>query len=706
VGVSPRQSRVHVTPQYDLELLPEEARLTVRLAYQNFGARTREFVVEIEGWELSGEPIESGGLIDQDRIDPSSKGTLTLPFAQTSSRKAEVTFSLRHPLDRDATKIKLPLPLPVADSVATGELTVHAPADTELLPDLTHSTGLAASPAKETIATPDPDAPAELHFRSLLPNAVFVANRASRGREESVQITAKADIGPDSIQVDEQIDYLVRFEPVKELILEAPSDFPIDEENTEIALIAPNNGKAEPTEQRTLLHVEPIADEGEFSTNGTHRLRATLPQPRVGKFAISARYQIANSQTTSTGNALQVPLLSPVDTRVTSERATVRAPSGVFISLGANADVSSWKVADSVRRKSAASTGYEFVTDHAESLLPLLVSAVDANAPSTTVVDRVWLQTWISGGIEQDRAAFHLRSSNPQATVELPPDAPAGEVEVLVDGQPAQVSSRAAGRIVVRLVRDSSNQADAAASESATHTLEVRFRRPIQQSLITRHRLTPPQIDATTELSQVCWQIVLPADEHIVDSPEQLVSASQWQWLGAFWGRRPLMSQTELEKWVDATTQIAPAANENQYLFTGLLPVSSIALVTAPRWLIVLLASSLALALVVGWYYLPVRIRPWMLVAVIFVLAATAVAYPTAALLIAQAAAIGIVLAPLSMLLARWMSGPGRRPLAQTFTPSSRRILTPRADSIVMPPAIAAGSTSPTVSLRTSDSER
>src|SRR6476620_9430169 len=140
--------------------------------------------------------------------------------------------------------------------------------------------------------------------------------------------------------------------------------------------------------------------------------------------------------------------------------------------------------------------------------------------------------------------------------------------------------------------------------------------------------MQPPQIDATTELSQVYWQIVLPADDHIVDSPEHLVSASQWQWLGAFWGRRPLMSHTELENWVDATTQIAPAANENQYLFTGLLPVSSIALVTAPRWLNVLLASSLALALVVGWYYLPVRIRPWMLVAVIFVLAATAVAYP------------------------------------------------------------------------------
>jgi hypothetical protein len=166
------------------------------------------------------------------------------------------------------------------------------------------------------------------------------------------------------------------------------------------------------------------------------------------------------------------------------------------------------------------------------------------------------------------------------------------------------------------------------------------------------------------------------------------------------------MSQTELERWVGAKAQIAPTANDNEYLFTGLFPIASIELVTAPRWLIVLVASSSALLLLAGWFYLPIRLRPWMLVAVIVVIAATATAYPTAAALIAQAAAIGVLLALLSLFLARWVSGPSARPLAQTFTPSSRRILTPRADSIVMPPAVAGASTSPTISLRTSDSER
>src|SRR4029078_4434940 len=106
---------------------------------------------------------------------------------------------------------------------------------------------------------------------------------------------------------------------------------------------------------------------------------------------------------------------------------------------------------------------------------------------------------------------------------------------------------------------------------------------------ITRHRVTPPQIDATTELSQVYWQVILPADEHILQSPHPLVAAGPWQWLGAFWGRRPVMSQSDLEKWVGAAAQISPATSDNQYVFTGLLPVSSILFVQAPPRLTLLL---------------------------------------------------------------------------------------------------------------------
>ncbi len=701
--VSPRQSRIHVTPQYKLELLPDEARLTVRLSYQNFGARAFRYQVETHGWERSGEPVESGGLVDQDGITDSPKGLLTLPLTQSTSRKAEIAFSLKRSLDRNATSIQLPLPVPLADSVATGEVSVRTPAEIELLPDLARSTGLVAAPAREVPGSADPDAPTELQFRSLSPAAVFVANRINRSRDESAQVTAQLDIVGDAVQVNEEIEYVVRYEPIKELILEVPSDFPLDIEEAEISLLAANS-KAIGKQPGTPLHVDQISDEEGSEDIETHRVRVTLPQPHIGKFKIAIRYQIDRAQITSNFTALQVPLLIPADTHITSQQAIVDAPPGIFASLATNADSSSWKAVTPQQKRDGATSTYKFITDRGELALPLIVGAADQGSPSVTVVEQVWLQTWLSGNIEQDRAVFRLRTSNAQTTVELPPGAPEGEIEVLVDKQPAEIMRRAEGRIVVRLAKESTVVADSA--EPTTHSLEVRFRRTIQQALITRHRITPPQIDATTELSQVYWQIILPADEHIVQAPDQLVAASQWQWLGTFWGRRPVMSQGDLEKWIGASSQIAPTDSDNQYLFNGLLPVSSIALVTAPRWLIVWLASGLALLFLGGWFYLPLRMKSWVLVVAVAVIAAAALTYPTAALLIAQASAIGVVLAPLTALLSRMMGGSHHRPLAPSASPSSQRVVSPRSDSIILPSVVGAASTAPTVTLRTSDSER
>jgi hypothetical protein len=166
------------------------------------------------------------------------------------------------------------------------------------------------------------------------------------------------------------------------------------------------------------------------------------------------------------------------------------------------------------------------------------------------------------------------------------------------------------------------------------------------------------------------------------------------------------MSQTDLEKWVGASPQQAPATADNQYLYTGLLRVSSISFVTAPRWLIVLLASSGALVLIAGWFYLPIATKPWMLVAVIVVIASAAIAYPTAAALIAQASAVGIVLGSLSVFISRLAARPGRRMLAPPIMPSSQRAAPPRTDSVAVPAVMATASTAPTVTLRTSDSER
>jgi Mn2+/Fe2+ NRAMP family transporter len=158
-----------------------------------------------------------------------------------------------------------------------------------------------------------------------------------------------------------------------------------------------------------------------------------------------------------------------------------------------------------------------------------------------------------------------------------------------------------------------------------------------------------------------------------------------------------------LEEWIDASKQLAPTGEQNEYLFTGLAPVSSIELIIAPRWMIVLISSAAVLGLVIAWVYVPNVRRSWIVAIVACCIAALSITYPTAALLAAQASVLGIVLAFLAVLLSRLASRRPLTPVSLTMN-SSQRMVTPRAESIVMPPVIAAASTAPTASLRVSDS--
>jgi hypothetical protein len=336
--------------------------------------------------------------------------------------------------------------------------------------------------------------------------------------------------------------------------------------------------------------------------------------------------------------------------------------------------------------------------------LPLFVRAVDFKANTLTVVERAWLQTWLAGDLRQDRAVFRIRTSGDQAVVELPPGVESDDLEVLLDGAPANLAASAAGRVTIGLPQQAVSSDDASRGTSA-HTLELRWRQPSRPHLLTRYRLVPPQISGATSLSQVYWQIILPGDNHIVRSPAQMTPASQWQWLGMFFGRRPVHSQPQLEQWVGATSQIAPADGQAEYLFSSFSPLSSIEIITAPRWLIVLVASSAVIAIACGATYLPILRTSWSLLVVALLIAAAALAYPAAALLIAQASLLGILLGLATVFVARWKARPAALPTPLSIG-SSQRTLTPRTDSIIMPLVGAAGSTAPTVTLRMSDSER
>lgn len=703
VQVAPRRLRLHVTPKFELECQPEEVRLVAHLAYQFFGARAFELRVDLKDWELTGDPIEAGGMVDQDQVKVTPQGVLVLPLSRAASRRVEVTLPLRRSIKRDASRMELPLPVPAADSVGTGDLFVRAAPSIELLPDLSKSIGLTAPPDAQLVSGVADDGTTGLRFRTLQPSAVFVADRTRRAGEISSQASTDIEVTQDGADIDERVSYSARFEPVTELTFECPPDFSPESQGLEIQLRSTTDeNDAQREERRTSLHFT-LANEESTGQSATRQFRVTLPRSQLGKFALRIRYHVPLQKPGASETECLIPLVCPTDGEWVSQSANVIAPRSITASLDENAEDTSWKTDHSNAENQKSNFGFR--AGGPEVSLPLTLRQGRGDVPASTIVERVWLQTWLANGVEQNRAAFRFRTTATEATVELPPDLPSGEIETLVDRQPADVLSQAHGRLVVRLPLQNggvSNEGGAA----SVHTLELRSRQAFRTGVAQALRFTPPQIEGSMALSQVYWQIVLPGDQHVVEEPGQLTSASQWQWLGAFWGHEPIKSQSDLEDWIGASRQVAPTELQSQYLYSGLLPISTIEIVTAPRWLVVLLVSSAVLLVVLALLYTPRSLRIWGLAILAGVLLMASISYPEAALLLGQAALLGLLLAGMSVFLRR----AGRRPMvpmgSAVVAASSHRMATPRAESILMPAVISNASTAPTATLRVADSKQ
>jgi hypothetical protein len=703
--VSPRKLRLHVMPQYVLECLPDEARLTSQLDYQLVGAPAFEFRVALKGWKLNGDSVESDGLVDQEGIFETSDGILVLRLAKPASRRAVITLSFRRDTP-DQSRAELPMPTPIADTVSNGQLTVRPAAGIELLPDLVNSSGLAVMPVGEDPSSTSAQSGPEYRYRTLSSDSVFVAARTNRRRKVSSEIVANVDVSAGAAKVEERINYTVMYEPLSELAFKIPAEVSPDAGNFEIVAISETD-EAGADSQAMPLAIVPGDDESSRTDSEDGRdIRVALPQPRLGPIGVRIKYAVVRSTAPASQREIwNVPLVEPLDGEQNSARVVVRVPRNAAISWDNSGSSTLWSTASTAPQESGDTREYAFTAPHAGTPLSLQFRTAEFDRPSITNIEKVWLQTWFAGDKRQDRAVFRFRTAGSQIIVELPPAMASGDIEVLVDGQSARIESSTEGRLVVHVPRTTIAQQESDESLMTEHTLELRARRPNGDNLVTHYHLTPPQIDATTALSQIYWQLVLPTDRHIVSSPRQLTSASQWQWLGSFWGRQPQKSQGDLEDWIGATKQLEPSADQNAYLYTGLAPISSIEIIVAPRWVIVLTASAVALGLVFAWLYVPAIRRPWIVATVALLIAVLSVTYPTAALLAAQASLLGLGLSILALFLSRISSR--RAPLPVTIAMSgSHRSATPRAESIVMPPVGAAASTAPTVSLRVSDSEQ
>jgi hypothetical protein len=625
----PRQRKVTVTPDYQLHLGSQGAALEAELNYQITGGPAFELRIDLRGWELTEQTIESGGAIDLAEQHVTPDQVLILPLHDADVQEVRLRFALR----REAGLGVHDLPLPeVQEAYALpGELRVTCDEAWQASALIEKSVGvspvdlrLESAPAPPSNA-PSPRQPGPIRFQTFLPQARLAVDVSQRSRLIEVESTITARVEGATLSAEQVLHYEIRYQPAEQIEAIVSADL-LANEGLEVLL----DGKALPS---SAVDVHPLTSETADGSEDNLRLVITFPSAKIGKAHLSLRTLHALTADQQTGKAaIQLPLALP-DQPATTTANISSSRSDVRVALAADA-LAAWRPSADVRaatsEEALAVATLAVETARPARELALRLEPASAGSPIETRIEAAWVQTWIAGGMRQDRIVYRFHTSGERVTVAL---AEGFElVEVLLDGKVTSPDRTRSGSMALELTdRDA----------GATHTLELRRHTTLHLNSWGKQRVAFPQIVGADAWSPFFWQLILPPDLAALATPAGMSAEYRLGWHGIRWGREPTQSQRDLERWTAATTAPTPGPRTNQYLYSAFEPPDSVEFVALRRIWIVVAAGLAVLAIGLAWLYTSLARSAafWLLLCV--AAGVLLLVYPEAVIVLVQAVILG-----------------------------------------------------------------
>jgi hypothetical protein len=478
------------------------------------------------------------------------------------------------------------------------------------------------------------------------------------------------------VRVEQELAYLVSYEPVDHLLIEVPRSLA-------------GSGRLEVFHDGRPVSAAALPERGD-NPAAPVRMRIALPKACIGPCRLTARYRLALQKPASADRTLlSVPLLMPSEGDLSGNKLSVGTAAGLRVVVRPGP----WTAVESSASPSeplpplappSAAAPRSLQLTAARRLAQADFNVTWESGAAAAVVGRAWVQTWLSSSARQDRAVLAFTSTRKELTLTLPAGAAPDQISIVLDGKAVTAEVAGDGSLTIPLAGDSGE---------GSHLLELQYRfrgRPQRGAM----SLEIPRLGRGAWMRRLYWQLILPRDEHLLASPEGFAGEQAWTWNGCFWGRQPLLNQSQLENWVGLRQPTPLPEQSNEYLFSAFGNIDHCDLYTAGRAWIVLLASGTAL--LAG--LLLIRVRrlrhPAALLSAAVLLLAADVLYPEAAGLVAQAAVLGLALALLAAVLSRVMVQQRPAPVLTEKVSSVLKNGWPSVPSAPRPPD-ADGSTPP-----------
>lgn len=621
VRVVPRQTRISVEPEYLLLVDADRVQLEAKLRYTVRGAKVSALDVELPDWQL--DEIGPDNLVAQEGV-AGQNGMFSIPLVQPSMGQIEITLRARRTVSRDTKSLILSLPKPQATTCGPATVVVLPADNVELTPKVDAMVGLVRQQAAPLMTLPKRQQP-PLYYRGEMPKAAFAAEMRVHTQTVAVDVTSQINLEGGRPRVEQRLAYTVAYEPLDKLMLDVSRGL-ASSDALEILL-----------EGQRLALLEPLDQAAKDEPADVVRKRVALPTARIGALELLVRYPLELARIPPGASIIaKVPLVMPADGKLGSNRLQVVARPGISVEHRQD----EWTA---VEKEPAPSSARPYALQVASSRrsheVELAIHLEEQDASAATIIGQAWVQTWLTANAQQERAVFRFVSNEKELELTLPPGADATTLELWLDRELLRLPATAEGRVVIPLPGNGGQR---------PHALDARYHFPTPRTGMGRLSVEFPRLGREAWVRRMYWQLVLPANEHLVVEPADFTPESLWGWYGLYWGRRPLLSQSQLEDWCGVPHSRPLPPEVNCYLFSSLGVVERSDVLTAGRTLIVLWASGLALLAGLLLIYVPKARHPLTLLILAVVLGCLVLIYPDPALLFTQAASLGLVMALLA----------------------------------------------------------
>ncbi|MBO7679082.1 MAG: hypothetical protein J6S75_05370, partial [Thermoguttaceae bacterium] len=426
-----RQARTSVAAELQLYVHQQYTQLFSQFRFTVHGGTVHEFRFQTADWFVNS--VKPDNIVDVERIytDPETK-ELVLPLLVPT--EGDVTIQLGAVRQIDGDDLAVSLPTCRCDWSEPDTVVVIPDDDIELIPQEEKTRNLLPRGTRTLKLTMDVPGRQQIplvyqtqHLGSdgEHPCPVFAATLCRH--EQQIESTLQTEVllteDAKSNQIRQTWTCRVSYEALREITLQLPAQL---RENSSFTLTV--NGKPVTPQdiQSPDLPSESVDDQNSVSlseegSSSEIRKRVVFPDgEQIGICTITLQYPFRDAELREDlTNWIRLPLASCEEGTLLVHRLVIKTRPGIQIDLAD--DAADWVMEEHRTATVDNIQEYHLYTDKKPTVLPIRAVVSAREALGTTVVERVWIQTWLIGGNRFERVAARVTSDREQFLVKLPP---------------------------------------------------------------------------------------------------------------------------------------------------------------------------------------------------------------------------------------------------------------------------------------------